>query len=75
MPHYTRIMIKNSTTPPKAKYMPFLNTEVLGKNIQKVEITKKDEMNSILCYAFSEGLKLINEGARFCILLQRKEKE
>ena len=33
-------MINVITIPARVKYIPFLNTEVWGKNIQKEDITK-----------------------------------
>ena len=34
-------MINVITIPARVKYIPFLNTEVCGKNIQKEDITKE----------------------------------
>lgn len=38
---YTNNNSKVNNMPPKVKYIPFLNIEELGANIQKDEITKK----------------------------------
>ena len=40
---YASSKIKVKTIPPKVKYKPRLNTEVLGINIQNAEITKNNK--------------------------------
>ena len=46
-------MINAKITPAKVKYNPFLNIVVLGRNIQNDEITKNNNEQLQVFYAFN----------------------